>query len=62
MLPSQKKKEKDDANEISIEDLVEAERAALGSDVTRVTFDTFMIWKKKKVPFRGFEAVLNVVD
>ena len=51
VLPSQKKKNEDEEEKISIEELVETERAALGSNVTRVTFETFMEWKKKKVIF-----------
>jgi hypothetical protein len=49
ILPSEAKKMKDDKAEISIEDLVETERAALGPNTTKVTLETFMEWKKKKV-------------
>ena len=49
VLPSEAKKLKEDKEEISIEDLVETERAALGTNTTKVTFETFMEWKKKKV-------------
>ncbi|XP_038645143.1 zinc finger CCCH domain-containing protein 15 [Scyliorhinus canicula] len=41
---SQKKEVKD---EISLEDLIENERAALGPDVTRITLETFLEWKKR---------------
>ena len=49
ILPSEAKKMKEDKAEISIEDLVETERAALGPNTTKVTLETFMEWKKKKV-------------
>ncbi|CAF1212500.1 unnamed protein product [Didymodactylos carnosus] len=40
----------DDQKEvISLEDLVERERAALGPSVTKVTLDSFLAWKKRKV-------------
>jgi hypothetical protein len=42
----QKKEEK---QEISIEELVDTERAALGSNLTKVTLDTFTAWKQKKL-------------
>ncbi|KAH3751934.1 zinc finger CCCH domain-containing protein 15-like [Dreissena polymorpha] len=42
----QKKDEKDD--KISIEELVEKERAALGSNTTKVTLESFLKWKDRK--------------
>ncbi|GCB73792.1 zinc finger CCCH domain-containing protein 15 [Scyliorhinus torazame] len=42
---NQKKEIKD---EISLEDLIENERAALGPEVTRITLETFLEWKKRK--------------
>ncbi|XP_078260198.1 zinc finger CCCH domain-containing protein 15 [Rhinoraja longicauda] len=42
---TQKKEVKD---EISLEDLIEIERAALGPEVTRITLETFLEWKKRK--------------
>lgn len=42
----QKKAEKKD--EISIEELVERERAALGVNVTKVTLESFLKWKERK--------------
>ncbi|CAH1249768.1 ZC3H15 [Branchiostoma lanceolatum] len=46
-----KKKENklDKKDEISLEELVERERAALGPDTTRVTLETFIAWKKRKI-------------
>ncbi|XP_071370628.1 zinc finger CCCH domain-containing protein 15 isoform X1 [Centroberyx affinis] len=41
-----KKEEKED--EISLEELIENERAALGVNVTRITLETFLAWKKRK--------------
>lgn len=34
---------------ISLEDLIENERASLGGNVTKVTLDTFLAWKKRKI-------------
>ncbi|XP_076822894.1 zinc finger CCCH domain-containing protein 15-like [Clavelina lepadiformis] len=48
VLKSEKKKMEEQAEKISIEDLVETERAALGSNVTKVTLETFLAWKKRK--------------
>lgn len=42
----QKKEEKED--EISLEELIENERAALGPNVTRITLETFLAWKRRK--------------
>lgn len=36
-------------DEITLEDLIEKERAALGSDLTKITFETFCNWKKRKI-------------
>merc|ERR1719277_758769 len=35
-------------NQISLEDLIERERAALGPNQTKITLETFSIWKAKK--------------
>ncbi|ALC41960.1 CG8635 [Drosophila busckii] len=43
------KKKEDKPSEISLEDLIEKERAALGSQQTRVTLETFLAWKKRKL-------------
>jgi len=43
------RKRLDNVEEISLEDLIERERAALGHDTTRVTLETFLAWKKKKI-------------
>ncbi|XP_028279930.1 zinc finger CCCH domain-containing protein 15 [Parambassis ranga] len=47
VLKKDKKKEEKD-EEISLEELIENERAALGPDVTRITLETFLAWKKRK--------------
>lgn len=39
-------------DEITIEELVEKERAALGSDLTKITYVTFLAWKKRKLAER----------
>lgn len=45
----QDKKKEDKKEEISLEDLVEKERAALGPKQTKVTLETFLAWKKRKL-------------
>ena len=42
-----KMKQNEEENKISLEDLIERERAALGAG-TKITLETFNIWKKKK--------------
>ena len=41
-----KKEEKED--EISLEDLIEREHSALGPNVTKITLESFLAWKKRK--------------
>jgi len=41
-----KKEEKED--EISLEDLIERERSALGPNVTKITLESFLAWKRRK--------------
>ncbi|GFQ96058.1 zinc finger CCCH domain-containing protein 15 [Trichonephila clavata] len=43
------KKRDEKAEEISIEDLVETQRAQLGHNLTRVTYESFQLWKKRKL-------------
>ncbi|XP_046397553.1 zinc finger CCCH domain-containing protein 15 homolog [Ischnura elegans] len=43
------KKKDEKKDEISIEDLIERERASLGSSLTKVTLETFIAWKKRKI-------------
>lgn len=47
VLKKDKKKEEKE-EEISLEELIENERAALGPNVTRITLETFLAWKKRK--------------
>jgi DRG Family Regulatory Proteins, Tma46 len=50
VLKKDRRKMEKDKEEISIEDLVEKERANLGStNLTKVTLETFVAWKKKKL-------------
>ncbi|CAG9828939.1 unnamed protein product [Diabrotica balteata] len=49
VLKKDKKKLEDKANEITLEDLIEKERAALGPSQTRITLETFLAWKKRKI-------------
>ncbi|XP_029926680.1 zinc finger CCCH domain-containing protein 15 [Myripristis murdjan] len=50
-----KKEEKED--EISLEELIENERSALGLNVTRITLETFLAWKKRKRQEKVAKAV-----
>jgi len=43
------KKKDDKKSEISLEDLIEKERAALGPKQTKITLETFLAWKKRKI-------------
>ncbi|CRK99884.1 CLUMA_CG013187, isoform A [Clunio marinus] len=43
------KKKDDKKDEISLEELIESERAALGSNTTKVTLESFLSWKKRKI-------------
>lgn len=47
VLKKDKKKEETE-EELSLEELIESERAALGPNVTRITLETFLAWKKRK--------------
>jgi len=48
VLKSDLKKKEDQTEKISIEELVEKERAALGPNTTKVTLQSFLAWKEKK--------------
>lgn len=48
ILKKDKKKE-DKKDEISLEELIETERASLGTTTTKVTLETFLAWKKRKI-------------
>jgi len=49
VLKRDKKKLEDKGPELSLYDLIERERNALGSCVTKVTLDSFLAWKKRKI-------------
>jgi hypothetical protein len=49
MLKRDRKLLEDQKEQISLEDLIESERAALGAGVTKVTLETFLAWKKRKI-------------
>lgn len=49
VLKKDKKKLEAQKEEISLVDLIERERAALGPKQTRVTLETFIAWKKRKI-------------
>ncbi|XP_011499076.1 PREDICTED: zinc finger CCCH domain-containing protein 15 homolog [Ceratosolen solmsi marchali] len=50
-----KKEEKKD--EISLEDLIEKERANLGPHQTKITLETFLAWKKRKLREKQQQAI-----
>ncbi|KAJ8688518.1 hypothetical protein QAD02_024313 [Eretmocerus hayati] len=50
-----RKEEKKD--EISLEDLIEKERANLGPNQTKVTLETFLAWKKRKLKEKAQQAI-----
>ncbi|KAB0795774.1 hypothetical protein PPYR_09835 [Photinus pyralis] len=60
VLKKDKKKE-DKGDEISLEDLIERERAALGPNQTKITLETFVAWKKRKL-FEKAEAEKKAED
>lgn len=43
------KKKDEKPSELSLVELIERERAALGENTTRVTLETFLAWKKRKL-------------
>lgn len=45
----QDKKKEDKKDEISLEELIEKERAALGPSQTKVNLESFLAWKKRKL-------------
>lgn len=48
VLKKDKKKE-DKKSELTLEDLIEKERAALGGNLTKITLESFLAWKKRKI-------------
>ncbi|CAF3608097.1 unnamed protein product [Rotaria sordida] len=49
MLRRDRKLLEEQKETISLEDLIESERAALGNCVTKVTLESFLAWKKRKI-------------
>ncbi|XP_078048760.1 zinc finger CCCH domain-containing protein 15 homolog [Augochlora pura] len=56
VLKKDKKKE-DKKDEISLEDLIEKERANLGPHQTKITLETFLAWKKRKLKEKKEQAI-----
>ncbi|XP_029034056.1 zinc finger CCCH domain-containing protein 15 homolog isoform X1 [Osmia lignaria lignaria] len=56
VLKKDKKKE-DKKDEISLEDLIEKERANLGPNQTKITLETFLAWKKRKLREKKEQAL-----
>ncbi|CAB3388117.1 Hypothetical predicted protein [Cloeon dipterum] len=53
------KKKEEKADKISLEDLIEKERAALGVNLTRVTLESFLSWKKRKLTEKAKNAKIE---
>ncbi|XP_017780346.1 PREDICTED: zinc finger CCCH domain-containing protein 15 homolog [Nicrophorus vespilloides] len=51
------KKKDDKKSDISLEDLIEKERAALGVNQTKITLITFIAWKKRKIQEKKDAAI-----
>ena len=51
------KKTGSEEDEVSLEMLIEKERAALGSNVTKITLDSFLAWKKRKIQEKKDEKI-----
>lgn len=51
------KKKDDKKDEISLEDLIERERANLGPNQTRITLESFLAWKKRKLKEKKDRAI-----
>ncbi|ROT64472.1 putative zinc finger CCCH domain-containing protein 15-like [Penaeus vannamei] len=49
ILKKDRKRMEKEKEEISLEELVDRERAALGPNTTKVTLETFLAWKKRKL-------------
>ncbi|XP_019878983.1 zinc finger CCCH domain-containing protein 15 homolog [Aethina tumida] len=49
VLKKDKKKMEEQKEKVTLEDLIEKERAALGPKQTKVTLETFIAWKKRKI-------------
>ena len=56
VLKKDKKKE-DKKDEMSLEDLIETERANLGPSQTKITLETFLAWKKRKLREKKEQAI-----
>ncbi|XP_059482524.1 zinc finger CCCH domain-containing protein 15 homolog [Neocloeon triangulifer] len=53
------KKKEEKMDKISLEDLIEKERAALGFNLTKVTLETFIAWKKRKLTEKAKNAKID---
>lgn len=54
-----KNMESKNSNELSMEMLVEKERASLGKNVTKVTLESFLAWKKRKIVEKKEEKIIE---
>lgn len=51
------KKKDEKKSDITLEDLIEKERAALGGNQTKITLETFLAWKKRKIQEKKDAAI-----
>ncbi len=51
------KKKAEEEDELSLEMLIEKERASLGSNVTKITLESFLAWKVRKIKEKKDERV-----
>jgi hypothetical protein len=56
-LKSDMKKKDGESDELSLEMLIEKERAALGPNVTKITLESFLAWKKRKIQEKKDERI-----
>lgn len=57
VLKRDKKRMNENKTEISLVDLIETERAALGVHQTKITLETFLAWKKRKLQEKKDKAI-----
>ena len=49
----------EDKEEMTIEELIDIERKKLGSNTTKVTLETFTVWKSKKIKEKKEKLIEN---
>ena len=56
-LKSEMKKKDSEEDEVSLEMLIEKERASLGPNVTKITLESFLAWKVRKIKEKKDERI-----